>query len=51
LRLIDGLTIELFKKDQFLFREGEVGHTFYIIEEGECECLKSKEEGEYDFIK
>ena len=28
-----------------------MGHTFYIIEEGECECLKSQDEGGYEFIR
>jgi CRP-like cAMP-binding protein len=51
LRLIDGLKIEQFTKDQFVFREGEVGNTLYIIEEGECECLKSQDEGGYEFIR
>ena len=49
--MIDGIKIEQFTKDQFVFREGEVGNTFYIIEEGECECLKSQEEGGYEFIR
>jgi CRP-like cAMP-binding protein len=27
-------------KDEFVFREGDSGEEFYIIEEGEVECLK-----------
>jgi CRP-like cAMP-binding protein len=34
-----------------VFKEGEVGNTFYIIEEGECECLKSQDEGGYELIR
>lgn len=34
-----------------MFHEGDVGDNFYIIEEGECECLKTKENGERDFIR
>ena len=51
LRLIDGLKIENFSKDQFVFREGDVGQNFYIIEEGECECLKSKDDGEFELVR
>lgn len=51
LRLIDGLKVEQHTKDEFVFHEGDVGDNFYIIEEGECECLKTKENGERDFIR
>jgi cAMP-dependent protein kinase regulator len=40
IKLLDGLKIENYKKEEFVFREGDVGNNFYIIEEGECECLK-----------
>jgi cAMP-dependent protein kinase regulator len=51
LRLIDGLKIEQYFKDQFVFKEGDVGSSFYIIEEGECECLKSKEDGGFELVR
>jgi cAMP-dependent protein kinase regulator len=40
IRLLDGLKIENYKRYDFVFREGDIGNNFYIIEEGECECLK-----------
>lgn len=40
LKLIDGLELKKFPKGDFIFKEGEQGEYFYIIEEGEVECLK-----------
>jgi cAMP-dependent protein kinase regulator len=40
LKLIDGLQSMNMVKDEFIFQEGDTGEEFYIIEEGEVECLK-----------
>ena len=43
MKLIDGLrSIEL-KASEFVFKQGDEGHEFYIIEEGEVECLLNNE--------
>ena len=34
-----------------MIREGEVGNSFYIIEEGNCECLKSKQDGTHELVR
>lgn len=39
-RLIDGFEVLPAKKGEYIFREGDIGDNFYIIEEGEVECLK-----------
>jgi CRP-like cAMP-binding protein len=44
LKLIDGLKLESFTKNQFIFNEGDDGDEFYIIESGELECLKVAED-------
>jgi len=41
LKLIDGLEIKNFKKGEFVIREDDQGEEFYIIEHGQCECLKT----------
>ncbi len=51
MKLIDGLTQATFAKDQFVFREGEIGDKFFIIETGACECLKTTENGEMESIR
>ncbi len=40
LKLIDGLETPSFKKGDFIFHEGDVGNEFFIIEQGQCECIK-----------
>lgn len=40
LKLAEGLSTVYFRKGEFVVREGEVGDNFYIIEDGEVECLK-----------
>ena len=40
LRLIDGLKYTTLNKNDFVIREGEDGHEFYIIDQGEVQCLK-----------
>lgn len=34
-----------------MFREGEIGDKFFIIETGVCECLKTTENGEMESIR
>lgn len=41
LKLIDGLKMQIFKSGEFVFYEGATGDEFFIIETGECECLKT----------
>jgi cAMP-dependent protein kinase regulator len=50
LKIIDGLKIQTFKQGEFVFREGEVGNEFFIIEEGSCECLQG-EEGAFQQVR
>lgn len=51
LKLIDGLKTETFSQNDFLFQEGDEGEGFYIIEEGEVECLKSLSDGQYSLVR
>jgi CRP-like cAMP-binding protein len=46
LKLIDGLQVQTYTKDQFVFHEGETGDKFFIIESGTCACLKVNKEAE-----
>lgn len=50
LKLVDGLLSITLKKDDFVFREGDEGMEFFIIEQGEVDCLKSTT-GDYQFIR
>lgn len=50
LKLIDGLVTPSFKQGDFIFHEGDVGAEFYIIEQGECECLKVDPEAQGGFV-
>lgn len=38
--MIDGLQTVTLEKDQFVIKEGEEGQEFYIIEQGEVDCVK-----------
>ena len=38
--MVDGLKIITIEKGEFIFKEGDEGEEFYIIEQGEVECLK-----------
>lgn len=40
LRLQDGLQEEKFKCGDYIIREGEEGHKFYMVEEGELIATK-----------
>mmetsp|Transcript_1080 Transcript_1080/g.1990 ORF Transcript_1080/g.1990 Transcript_1080/m.1990 type:complete len:174 (+) Transcript_1080:1216-1737(+) len=42
-RLTEGLKTIYLKKDEFVFREGQEGEDFYIIEAGTVDCLKLHE--------
>ena len=44
MKLIDGLASITLKKGEFVFYEGDEGDAFYIIEEGEVQCLKMVED-------
>lgn len=46
LKLIDGLQTVKLEFGNFVFREGDHGDDFYIIEQGETECLKLHQAGE-----
>jgi CRP-like cAMP-binding protein len=46
LKLIDGLQVQTYTTDQFVFHEGETGDKFFIIESGTCACLKVNKEAE-----
>lgn len=48
LKLLDGLEVMYFARDQKIITEGEEGNYFFIIEEGEVECFK--EEGGKDLV-
>ena len=43
LKLIDGLKSVEMKQSEFIFHQGDEGHEFYIIEQGEVECLLNDE--------
>lgn len=40
LKLIDALTTKSYKDGEIIFNEGDEGKEFYIIEKGQCDCLK-----------
>jgi len=44
LKLIDGLKVKTFKKGDFVIHQGKGGEEFFIIEAGQCECLKDAAE-------
>jgi cAMP-dependent protein kinase regulator len=37
--LIDGLTTRALDRGEFVFRQGDEGEEFFILEDGELECL------------
>lgn len=51
MKLIDGLQIATYAKDEFVFNEGDTGDKFYIIESGSCDCLKVNSEAENGFLQ
>lgn len=42
LKLLDGLEIKRFFKNDYIVEEGEDGDYFYIVEEGLVECVKNE---------
>lgn len=40
LKLIDGLKVKSFTKGDFAIHQGQQGEEFFIIEKGQCECIK-----------
>lgn len=52
MKLIDGLQSIKMVEDEFVFEEGDKGEEFYIIEDGEVDCLKkSKNSGRLLFVR
>jgi len=51
LKLIDGLTPLTHKNGEFVFYEGDDGDAFYIIEEGEVQCLKMIEDYKFKCVR
>ena len=49
-QICDSLKEGVFKKDEYIIREGELGDVFYIIEEGKCNATKTLEPGKDDTI-
>lgn len=45
-KLAEGLKTIYLKKDDFVLKEGDEGNEFFIIEEGQVECLKLMDVGE-----
>ena len=45
IKLLEGLEVQYFQKDQIIFKEKEKGEFFYIIENGRVKCTKDAEEG------
>lgn len=38
--VIDAMSVQEFKKGQQIFKEGDEGHTFYVVGSGEYDCSK-----------
>jgi cAMP-dependent protein kinase regulator len=51
LKLIDGLEQIEFRKDNFVFKQGDQGEEFFIIERGEVDCLKEAEDGGFGHVR
>lgn len=49
-KICDSLKVGVFKKDDYIFKEGEFGDVFYIIEEGKCNATKTLEPGKPEEI-
>lgn len=50
LKLIDGLKVKSFIKGEFAIHQGQQGAEFFIIEKGQCECIK-EQDGEFKVIR
>ena len=44
-KICDSLKLGIFKKDEYIIKEGEMGDVFYILEEGKCMATKTLEPG------
>ena len=42
LKLISAMEISNLKQGEFVFKEGDKGNKFYILEKGTVECLKDQ---------
>lgn len=42
IKLLDGLQVQFFEANDVIVKEGEVGEYFYIIEDGNVECIKEE---------
>mmetsp|Transcript_31856 Transcript_31856/g.28207 ORF Transcript_31856/g.28207 Transcript_31856/m.28207 type:complete len:396 (+) Transcript_31856:5-1192(+) len=42
IKLLDGLQVQYFEGNDVIVQEGDVGEYFYIIEEGNVECIKEE---------
>ena len=49
-KICDSLKVGVFKKDDYIIKEGEFGDVFYIIEEGKCKATKTLEPGKPEEI-
>ena len=49
-QICDSLKDGIFKKDEYIIREGELGDIFYILEEGTCNATKTLEPGKEETI-
>ena len=49
-KICDSLKVGVFKKDDYIIKEGEMGDVFYIIEEGKCNASKTFEPGKPEEI-
>lgn len=51
LKLVDGLLPIVLKQGDYVFKEGDEGMEFFIIEEGEVDCLKENGDDEPRYIR
>ena len=49
-QICDSLKDGIYKKDEYIIREGELGDVFYILEEGKCNATKTLEPGKPETI-
>ena len=50
MQICDSLKDGIYKKDEYIIREGEFGDVFYIIEEGKCNATKILEPGKPETV-
>ena len=48
---MDGLLEISLKQGDYVFKEGDEGEEFFIIEKGEVDCLKEQSDGSSTFIR